>query len=1109
MDKFAAAYSSLNAQQKRAVDTLEGPVLVIAGPGTGKTQILTTRIANILDKTDTLPQNILCLTFTESATDTMRQRLVGMIGQDAYNVTISTYHAFGSELIRRYPEYFSNSYDQQPVDDLTLDAIFRSIQLQLPYSNPLKHEVFLRDVKSLVSDFKRALLTPNDVRKIAKSNESFIQQATEICHDILAGLVRIDKKAVPLFNDLLQASAQLLPETNNFSFTPLAVLWNQQLLSAIEQAEMTGKTNSLTLWKNNWLEKDRANRFIVAGINSVRKMQAAADIYEQYRTMLAQRNLYDYDDMILQAIRGLEAHEDLRYSLQERYLYLLLDEFQDTNEAQQKLVQLLTDNPINEGRPNVLAVGDDDQAIYAFQGADYSHMLTFYQHYKDVEVIPLTQNYRSLPAILKTAEGVSGQIDARLHKHFPAIDKTLIASNTKIPSPAVVERREFISDLSQNTWIAQQIHGLIRQGVSASEIAILAPKHEYLELLVPFLHHKNISVHYDKRENVLDDQVVSELVLMSRLVLALQKGEQKIADTLWAQILSLTFWQLPTSLIWNIAWQARDTASSWTETLCAINETKYIALFFINLSMRAEVEPLESMLDFLIGISAVQLHEHDIVEYRTPFFEHYFGPLTLDRDNTQDYWNLLSNLTVLRQHIRDYRLAELTPLRLPDFIDFVEASRNAGIKILNTNPYQESSEAVQLMTAYKAKGQEYRAVFLVAAVDEVWGAKARNLGNRIALPQNMQYIRYAGTTEDERLRLLYVALTRAETHIYITSYTATYTGRKTTRLKYLQEYTNEDGVVISPLLPVENQIVIKKDAEVPELDHLSVYWQHRHYRAIEQPELKNLLQPRLTNFTLSATELNCFTDTSNDGPSSVLTQSLLCFPKASTINSHYGSAVHETLDWIFRQYKVKGQLPKQSQVVLEFENRLRKKRLGEPHESLLLQRGRNVISTYLDQRAHTFHANDFSEFNFRNEGIFIGNAHLTGKVDRLIVNPQEKTISIVDFKTGRAHQKWTTEIKLHAYRQQLYMYKILVENSHTFHEYTVQDAYLEFVEPDETGIIRELHLEFSKEFEYDFKRIIESVWQHIMNLQFPDVSAYTPDVKGIMQFQADLIKGNI
>src|SRR6185437_79041 len=103
-----------------------------------------------------------------------------------------------------------------------------------------------------------------------------------------------------------------------------------------------------------------------------------ANVLEAYEQTLADRGLYNFDDMILRSIHVLEKNNDLKYTLQERYQYILLDEFQDTNAAQLRLVELLTDNPANEGRPNVLAVGDDDQAIYAFQGAQYSNMLDYF-----------------------------------------------------------------------------------------------------------------------------------------------------------------------------------------------------------------------------------------------------------------------------------------------------------------------------------------------------------------------------------------------------------------------------------------------------------------------------------------------------------------------------------------------------------------------------------------------------------------------------------------------------------------------------------------------------------------------------------------------------------
>ena len=134
---FSDRYHQLNVAQKQAVDTIEGPVMVVAGPGTGKTELLSVRVANILSKTDTLPENILCLTFTESGQAAMRERLVGIIGKDAYKVAIHTFHSFGSEIMNHNREYFYRNALFEPADDIKQYEILRGIFEELEFSNPL------------------------------------------------------------------------------------------------------------------------------------------------------------------------------------------------------------------------------------------------------------------------------------------------------------------------------------------------------------------------------------------------------------------------------------------------------------------------------------------------------------------------------------------------------------------------------------------------------------------------------------------------------------------------------------------------------------------------------------------------------------------------------------------------------------------------------------------------------------------------------------------------------------------------------------------------------------------------------------------------------------
>jgi DNA helicase-2/ATP-dependent DNA helicase PcrA len=1103
MGRYEEAFAGLNDAQKQAVTTIDGPVLVIAGPGTGKTQLLTTRIAHILATTDTLPENILCLTFTESAAATMRQRLAGMIGQAAYNITISTYHAFGSDLLRRYPDYFADLGEQQPADDLSIDSIFRQIVAELPYGNPLKFaDTYLGDVKTFVSDAKRALLSPSDIRTIAGSNADFIAKAQPLVREHLATLVRIDKKALGLFEQLEHALAPLSVAMPLPNVAPLSSMILTSLREAIQQAEESDKTMPLTKWKNTWLVKDAAGAFILDGQKTIQKLLAAADIYERYLQELATRNLFDYDDMILRAVRGLEANDDLRFTLQERYLYILLDEFQDTNGAQLRLVQLLTDNPVLEGRPNVLAVGDDDQAIYAFQGADYSHMLQFRDMYRDVLPVALTKNYRSHADVLHTARGVAEQIEERLHHHFPAIEKTLESANSALPKTATIERHEAKSDVGQFAWTAHKIAELIKAGMPANEIAVLAPQHKYLEPLVPYLQEAGIPVRYEKRENVLDDPAIQQLITMSNLVQALHAADFSSANALWSEVLSFPFWDLSTSALWQLSWQANDDRQNWTETMLARDDLQPIALFFMRLSMLAGTETLETMLDYLVGVAPLDLHEPGLTTFQSPFYDHYFQANPHELEQIGSFWDLLTNLTILRARLREYKAAQTEPLALGDFIDFVIAHREANLKIVNTSPYQEADEAVQLMTAFKAKGMEFGAVFVLAVNDEAWGVSARSQGSRLGLPPNMQFIRYAGATNDERLRLFYVALTRSKTHLYLVNYQSTYSGKALSRLRYLNE-VSEGKQSISPLLPASSQAVLPAEGDAlqdPQND-LAAYWQQRHHRALTKEDARALLQPRLDQFQLSPTHVNAFVDLEYAGPASFFIKTILRFPQAPTATGQFGNAIHETLEWIHVQNKKEGAIPDIARVLGTFEQRLRAKRLSAQDTAQMLDRGQTCLRAYLAQRRHTIAATNECEISFRREGVFIGDAHMAGNVDKLIIDAKAKTITIVDYKTGASAHRWTQTSKLHKYKQQLYLYRALIEGSRRFAGYHVEDAYLEFVEPNEANEIVELHLHFDEDEYQQVKQLAQAVWHRVKQVDLPDVSMFGANMKGIEQFE--------
>jgi DNA helicase-2/ATP-dependent DNA helicase PcrA len=1118
MGKYEEALAGLNKAQKQAVTTIDGPVLVIAGPGTGKTQLLSVRVARILKETDTLPQNILCLTFTESGAENMRERLTRFIGQNAYDVNIGTYHAFGGDLIRRFPEVFAETRLQSPADELTKRQIVREIVEELHYSNPLKQlRHHLGDLIGTISEVKRALLDANALRDIARENTVFIAAANSEVQRIFAAFGTMPRslaKAQPAFEELLGVLQGAVPASPSHpQFGSLGAIAAQELANALDEATAINKTNPLTQWKNKWLAKDADNQFIFSGLLENRRITSLADVFEKYQEKLAEHGWYDFDDMILRAIEALEKNPDLRYSLQEQYLYILLDEFQDTNAAQLRLVQLLSDNPVHEGRPNVLAVGDDDQAIYAFQGAQYSNMMDFYQMYRDVVVVNLTENYRSSRDILSTARNIATQIEARLETHFEGMSKELVAANSKLPNKADLSRREFLSNVAQYDWIAKQIKQLIEGGTRPSEIAVLAPKHRQLEPLVPYLAELEVPMRYEKRENILEAPVVRQLVTMSRLILALRNGNQGLANSLWPEVLSFDFWQLPVSELWLLSWKVsdspRDEPLSWSRAL--LQSDKHIfrvpALLFLSLAGKVETETCEQILDYLIGSDIVTTNEQGEHEnVRSPLREFYTGE-QVQHTNPELFYDTISHLTVLRSKLRDFQATQDGALRLQDLISFVEMYEAAEERLLNTSPYNQQADAVQLMTVFKSKGLEFEHVFLPSMQDDVWGSSSRGNSNKLTLPVNLAPIRHAGASEDERLRILFVAITRAKLGLHLTSFAKTYSGKDTKRLKYLDEQEQEDGSFSAMVLPEHARSVIHSDHDAPTLDSLELNWHQRHIEARGNTELRGLLSRRIDHYQISPTHVTKFINLEYGGPDQFFFDILLRFPQAPTVDSQFGDSIHEALEWVQHRVTATGALPSVEALQEHFRTTMAKCKLTPEQIALETDRGEKALASYIAARGHIFQTTDKAEHNFKREGVFVGDAHMSGKVDRMEIDTKNRTITVVDYKTGRSHARWTSESKLHRYRLQLYCYKLLIEGSHTYKDYKVTSGRIEFVEPDNEGRTHSLELTFKDDEVEHAKQLVQAIWKRVQELDFPDVSDFEPSLAGTKQFENYLIHG--
>ncbi|MEP7256187.1 MAG: ATP-dependent helicase, partial [Ferruginibacter sp.] len=454
--KFAEEYQKLNEEQRRAVDTIEGPVMVIAGPGTGKTQILAARIGKILLETDALPENILCLTYTDAGTIAMRRRLQQFIGADAYKVNIYTFHAFCNDVIQDNLNLFEKT-SLDAVSELESIELFKQLIDAFPKNHPLKRyrgDVYfeINNLRHLFSSMKREGWTPGFIN----------QKITDYINDLPNRDEYVAKRAVKEFKK------------------------GDVRTDKIEE------------------EKEK-----------MEKLRAAVNEFDNFQSLMRKRNRYDFDDMINWVITVFEENKNILANYQEKFQYLLVDEYQDTSGTQNKLVQLL----INYwDKPNVFVVGDDDQSIYRFQGANVENMLEFANRYtKDLETVVLTSNYRSTQPILDISKTLINRNDERLVKQIEGLSKELVSSRKELiqlkTHPVL---NEYNSAKEEMVDITNRVYELLQQKTEPGRVAVIYKENKYGEELAKYFRLKDIPVYSKRSINILVHPFTNKIIQLLR-----------------------------------------------------------------------------------------------------------------------------------------------------------------------------------------------------------------------------------------------------------------------------------------------------------------------------------------------------------------------------------------------------------------------------------------------------------------------------------------------------------------------------------------------------------------------------------------------------------------
>jgi DNA helicase II / ATP-dependent DNA helicase PcrA len=657
----------LNAQQRAAVLHDAGPLLVIAGAGTGKTRVITERIRYLLEtQPDLAGEQILGLTFTEKAAGEMKWRVSQTVGERGQKVQLSTFHAFCATILSEL-EPATRVLDQ--VDHwILLRKNLRLLRLDR-FRRLSEPGQFLGDFVKFFSRCQDELVTPG------------VYQA---------------------YADVLSAQAR--------------------------RALAPGST----------LELDAAHLLV----EEAARQQEIARAYRASEQLLREGRLLTFGSMILDAVRQIDADPEFAARLRERFRYILVDEFQDTNIAQLEFLWRLA-----EGHKNIVAVGDDDQAIYRFRGASFGSFQIFIQKFVGTEknaaadppVLALTQNYRSAERVLR----VANQVISLNEKSDLFPPKKLAASK---PLGEKVRIVELVSAAHEARWVANEIARLHAAKAEWRSFAVLYRSHTHRNLLVQELGKRRIPF-VIRNLSILENTLVRDLIAYLRLIAAPSD------DVAAARVLAMPGWKFTPADLVRLAERAGKTRGNalW-DALVATTTDKTLAPGLSEESRAGDlVELVTRMRKRSRRLSAAEL------------FAELAGELDLGAQAGPDFRVYHERLA---QFIREWEPKSETK-RLAEFVEYLDLFQQAGGQISLTE--EMGKDAVQLMTVHAAKGLEFDHVFILRLTRGAFPIYAKK--PVLEFPDDlMKEARPRGDFHiQEERRLFYVALTRARERLTLTT----------------------------------------------------------------------------------------------------------------------------------------------------------------------------------------------------------------------------------------------------------------------------------------------------------------------------------------------------
>jgi DNA helicase-2/ATP-dependent DNA helicase PcrA len=970
--QFKREYERLNEQQRQAVDKIEGPVMVIAGPGTGKTQILAARIGRILLDTDASPSNILCLTYTDAGALAMRRRLLHFIGSDAYKVNIFTFHAFCNDIIQDNLSLFEKN-ELDPISELEKIELLKELIDEFPKDHPLKRyrgDVYyeIKNLASLFSTMKQEGWTP-----------AFITEN-------------------------IQQYLDDLPNRDEF---------------VAKRAAKTFKKGDV---RTDKIEEERERML---------KLAAAALEFDKYQLMMRERNRYDFDDMINWVIKAFEQNKQLLLNYQERFQYILVDEYQDTSGTQNQLVRLL----INYWQqPNIFVVGDDDQSIYRFQGANIENMEQFCCDFeKDLFKVVLTNNYRSTQPILDISKTLISRNQERLIAKMDGLTKELIASHPEISlldhKPLILE---FNTQRDEMIGITLRVEELIAEGVEPGKIAVIYRENRYGDELKKLFSQRNIPAYSKRNLNLLEIPLAQKIIQILSYIAA-EYDTPYGGDEMLFEILHFDFFNIPPIEIAKLTIEVAEKqfGDQKTSIRRLLDERSHQAprdLFDkgIHENLKRANGVIEQLIADAANVTLQTLLENIIRKA---------GVLSTVMKSEERIWQI-QVLTCLFDFVKEEtrRNPDLKLAQLIANIDLMKAN-NVSIPLVQVGG---SDKGVNLLTAHGSKGLEFEYVFLAGSNAGFWEKKRKPSGG-FKFPDTIFSSRPAGNDEEELRRLFYVAITRAQKKLFITHAAFANDNKGMEPSRFIAEILDfhevpTEKIVIPAERLLEFQALQFSEKAAPEIGKME----------------KDFITRMLEKFVMNVTALNNYLRC----PLEFYFKNLIRIPSPKNEATEFGSSVHFAVQRLFEKMKEnpKEEFPPKEDMLNDFQWYMRRHRESFVKEAFdrRMEYGLEILSNYYDEYVGQWNKIVAVERNIRN--VVVNGVPLKGKLDKLEFNNRE--VNVVDYKTGDPDKAKDKLMPPHDknpvggdYWRQAVFYKILVDNMGN-REWKVTSTEFDFIEPD-------------------------------------------------------------